>query len=51
MLMRDQSMAKHIKSADADSAVVGRSLLDRVVLINNRFAVTAWRTGEQRARK
>jgi hypothetical protein len=51
MLMRDQSKAKNIKSAEADPAVIGCPLLDSVVLIKNRFVITAWRSGEERARE
>jgi hypothetical protein len=51
MLMRDQMMAENIKSAETDPAIVGRSPLVYVALIENRFVITAWRTGEQRARE
>jgi hypothetical protein len=50
MLMRDQLVAG-IKSAQTDPTIAKRSPLVRVVLMNNRFAMTAWRSGEQRARE
>lgn len=51
MLMRNQLMVGSIKFAQADPTMARRSRLVRIVLINNRFAITAWRTGEQRARE
>jgi hypothetical protein len=51
MLIRSQLIAKNSKSGQADPAIIGRSPLGHVVLIKNRFAMTAWRTGEQRARE
>lgn len=50
MFMGEQSMAKHMTSAEAELIAIGRLRLEHVVLIMKRFVITAWRTGGQGAR-
>jgi hypothetical protein len=47
----NQLMAEIVRSAEMHAAIIGRPPLAHVILIKNRSVISAWRTGEQRARE